>query len=136
MRTLVLTFNKDVQDQWADEFEQETGTRPARLTNWLKRKKRGDIPIFLVEGTLSFQKLDRELIDSLGIGTVIIDEAHLTTDAINECLLRIEPRYLIGLSATSDKRQDILSIHFEKNFIFGTEHKEFIVYKVKTLSNL
>ena len=75
--------------------------------------------IYIMNG-LTASKKDRYFFST--IGTVIVDEAQICTDAIfTNVLLKIKPRYLIGLSATPDGRADSLPKLME--FYFGSPNK-------------
>lgn len=69
------------------------------------------------------------------IGTVIIDEAHVSTrKAFTDVLLMFQPRYLIGLSATPDRPDGLDSIFplYFPVFIEKYEKKSYTVIKIKT----
>ena len=69
--------------------------------------------------------------DFVNIGTVIIDEAHIATvTAFTQTLLKFQPRYLIGLSATPDRPSD--GLHSIFNFYFGPT-KDFIIRREKRI---
>ena len=76
--------------------------------------------------------------DFASIGTVIVDESHISSVAtFSKALLLFRPRYLIGLSATPDRTDglhNLLNLYFGRtnDFLVRKEIKEFTVYKVNT----
>ncbi len=71
------------------------------------------------------------------IGTVIVDEAHLImAETLSRSLQYLFPRYLIGLTATPYRPDDLnclLDLYFgEDNKLIRTLTREHIVYKVDT----
>lgn len=137
LKTLVLCHVKSVRKKWPEDFRYFT-TNPR--IDYVENSKHGLAPnkdVYIL-GVAMASKMSEK--DFENIGTVIVDEAQICTDAIfTNVLLKIKPRYLIGLSATPDGRADSLPKLME--FYFGSpnkyivvkEKKSFVVYKVKTL---
>lgn len=133
MPTLILSHLDSVSEQWEDEFKKFSTAKVQRL--------RGKKPIDMMAdvyicGVLKAKTLKRE--DVAHIGLIIFDEAHIATiTAFSNSLLKFQPKYVIGLSATpvrSDGMQKLLTMYFgpKKNFVVREEVKDFTVYKIQT----
>lgn len=133
-KTLVVCFSSAVRDQWPDEIAKFTDAKVSHISgNPLTMDPSSDVYIIGVKKLINTPKSYFR-----DIGTVIIDEAHITTASIfTEALFKIHPVYLIGLSATPDRQDGLDSlIHLffgpKKDFIFRKETKDFTVYKYQT----
>jgi len=135
LKTLVMCHIDKVNKQWVDEFN-NFSTAKVQL---VKGKKGFDptADVYVI-GVLKAANMDPSEFSQAGIGTVIFDEAHVATvTAFTKSLLKICPKYVIGLSATperSDGMQKLLTMYFgpKKNYIHRQETKEFVVYKYET----
>ena len=133
-KTLIVCFSSAVRDQWPDEITKFTNAKVSHITgNPPSFDPTSDVYIIGVKKLVNVPKSYFR-----DIGTVIIDEAHITTASIfTEALFKLHPVYLIGLSATPD-RQDgldsLIHLYFgpKKEFIFRKETKAFTVYKYQT----
>lgn len=72
-----------------------------------------------------------------GVGLVIVDEIHaIMAESLSECMCYLNPRYIIGLSATpnrSDGLDGLLDFYFgEDTRIVKELHHPHIVYKIDT----
>jgi superfamily II DNA or RNA helicase len=124
-----------VKSQWPDEYDKFSGgsVKVQYLKGAKKMDPTADVYIVGIKKVLNIA--DKEL--SL-IGTVIVDEAHISTvTAFTQSLLKFRPRYLVGLSATYDRSDGLHKLLYPyygtpDNFIIRKEKKVFTVYKVQT----
>lgn len=132
-KTLVICHLDKVNHQWKESFEKFT-TAKVQIVKGNKLDETCDVYICGIKKALNI----KDKLTTIGIGTVIFDEAQIST--VSACigiLLHIKPRNLIGLSATP-KRPDglhaLLELYFGdmKNFITRNEVKDFTVIKYIT----
>lgn len=133
LKTAVICHIDKVNEQWVEEFEKFSTAKVQRIKGNAKLDPKADVYVFGVQKAASMSREDLQ-----DIGLVIFDEAHIATiTAFSVSLLRFQPKYVIGLSATP-KRPDgmhkMLAMYFGplKNFIVREEVKDFTVYKVET----
>jgi superfamily II DNA or RNA helicase len=133
LKTAVICHLSLVNDQWVSEFEKYTTARVQRIKGDKGLDPTADVYII---GVKKSSMMSRE--DFIGIGTVIVDEAHMVTmTTFSKSLQKFTPRYLIGLSATptrDDGLHKIFPLFFgpAKQFIVRTEIKDFTVIKMET----
>lgn len=69
-------------------------------------------------------------------GLLVVDECHMiVTETLSKCLLAVQPRYLLGLSATPyrpDGMDALIDLHFGKNKIVRSLSRKHTVYVVDT----
>jgi hypothetical protein len=129
----ILCHNDTIKGQWKDELAESADVKVQIVSGNQKFKE--DVDIYII-GILKAKNLTREEVEH--IGTVIIDEAHICTISAFTCsLLKFQPKYLIGLSATperSDGLQNLLTFYFgpKEKFIVREEIKNFTVIKYTT----
>ena len=135
LKTIVMVHNDTLKGQWRDEITKFTGGQ-ARVQIIQGRKPLDpDADVYIV-GVQKAKTLERE--DLIDIGMVIVDEAHIcTSTAFTKSLLRFQPMYLVGLSATPDRvdgLHSLLYLYFgsSKEFIVREEVKDFTVVKYQT----
>lgn len=134
-KTVILCHNNTIKKQWIDEIDKHTRGR-ARIQVVSGKKPFDPKAHVYIVGVLKAKTIPRE--DVLHVGMVIIDEAHICTiTAFTQSLLRFQPRYLVGLSATperADGMQKLLEVYFgpKKEFIYRFEKKDFTVVKLTT----
>lgn len=135
LKTMVVCHSNILKGQWRDEIVKFTGG--SAHVQIIKGRKGLDpnADIYIV-GVQKASTLERK--DLLDIGLVIIDEAHIcTATAFTKSLLKFQPMYIVGLSATPDRRDgldSLLYIYFgsPKEFIIREEVKDFTVVKYQT----
>lgn len=135
LKTIVLCHLDIVKSQWPDEYAKFSGG--SVKVQYVKGSKKmdPDADVYIVGIKKVLNISDKEL--SL-IGTVIVDEAHISTvTAFTQSLLKFRPRYLVGLSATYDRNDGLHKLLYPyygspDNFIIRKEKKEFTVFKVQT----
>lgn len=132
-KTAIITYNSDVRKQWVNAIK-EMSTAKTQLVGSGKLKDDMDVYLLGVRQCLRFSKKDFQ-----DIGLVILDETHSSTKTLFEKVLFLfRPVYLIGLSATPDRKNDSLHKIMEpyfgslKNYIFRKEVKSFTVYMYYT----
>lgn len=133
-KAIILCHNDTIKGQWKDELLDSTENIKIQIISGNQSFKE-DADVYII-GILKAKSLTRE--DVKHIGTVVIDEAHICTVTAFTCsLLKFQPKYLIGLSATperSDGLQNLLSFYFgpKEKFIIREEIKNFTVIKYTT----
>lgn len=136
LKTIILCHLDSIRKQWPDEYDVfSDGTIRIQFLEGANVKLDKFADVYIV-GIQKCANLDHKLFKD--IGTVIVDEAHIATvTAFTDVLFKFTPRYLIGLSATFDRRDGLhsmLSFYFgdPNNFIIRKEQKNFTVYKYQT----
>ena len=133
LKTVVITHSVLVKDQWKDEIELFTNAKVQIVKG--NKPLDPDVDVYII-GVIKSRNMDRY--NFTNIGMVIIDEAHIATSTIfSKSLLKFEPKYLIGLSATPDRNDGLhklLYIYFgpKKYFVEKKETKNFTVVKYNT----
>lgn len=133
LKTAMISHMSVINEQWATEYRKITNAK----VQVVKGKKGLDpaADVYII-GVQKAATLTREELSDIGL--VIFDEAHIATiTAFSKSLLRFQPKYVIGLSATpkrADGMHKLLSMYFgpPKNFIVRKETKNFTVYKIET----
>lgn len=135
-KTLILTHLDIIKRQWIDEYNNfSDGSVKVQFLNKTPIVIDINADVYII-GIQKCTTINTTLFDF--IGTVIVDEAHIVTlTAFTQCLFKIKPRYLIGLSATPDRSDGLHSLFnfyfgHQENYIIRKEKKPFTVYKVKT----
>lgn len=131
LKTAVLCHLGKVQGQWKDEYETFTTAKVQVVKGNKGLDPEADVYI------LGVQKAAKLSIDETRmVGLVILDEAHLCTEAgVTKALLNFQPRYLLGLSATPHLSAGgglLLEKAFGGDFIYRREVKDYTVVKVET----
>ena len=141
LKTLVMCHIDKVNKQWVEEFSKFSTAKVQFLKGVAsapgkKGKKFDPTADVYVGGIEKVAGMDRSYLSQIGL--VILDEAHVSTiTAFSRALLRVRPKYVIGLSATpkrSDGMEKILAMYFghPSKFILRRETKDFTVRKVVT----
>jgi hypothetical protein len=134
LKVAVICHIDAVNRRWVSDFQSRTNLK-AKLVDASTSLPDGyDVYVL---GVQKAANISPEEYSRVGVGTVIVDEIHLCTlTCFTDSLLRIHPRFLIGLSATPD-RKDGMHILFDLyfgpgNVILRSETKNFVVVKYKT----
>ena len=89
---------------------------------------------FYIMNALNIPKMSKDYFED--IGTVVVDECHLImAERLSQSLQFLNPRYLIGLSATPyrpDGLNILLDLYFGTDKIVRELQREHIVYKIET----
>jgi hypothetical protein len=134
-KTMILCHNDTIKEQWKEEIIKFTGGK-AKVQIVKGNKPFDPTADVYIIGIQKAVRLERE--DVMNIGMVIIDEAHIcTTTAFTKSLLKFQPMFVVGLSATPERvdgLHTLLELHFgpKKEFIKREEIKDFTVIKYKT----
>jgi len=134
MKVVVVCDSQGIREQWKDQILKFTDNKCKIQKVAGKKGLNPEADVYLV-GPRKIVNMTRD--DFIDVGMVIVDEAHLTTEAISKALLMVQPLYLIGLSATPDRTDGmdkLLHIYFgpERKFIYRAERKNFTVIKYQT----
>lgn len=133
LKTAVLCHSDIIKQQWKEEFEKFTNAKVQMVKGKKPLDPKADVYIM---GIQKSSTIPREWLED--IGTVIVDEAHICTEtAFTNSLLRFQPMYTIGFSATPDRNDGLhklLYMYFGplQDFICRTETKDFTVTKYIT----
>ena len=132
LKTLVIVNKIVLIKQWNEAILKVCPTAKVQLlTSKSHLEEDAD---FYIMNAINISKMPRSFYRDMGL--CIVDELHLImADTISKSLLYINPRYLIGLSATPyrlDGFDPLIDIYFGKNKIVRELHREHIIYKVQT----
>ncbi len=133
LRAAIICHSDIIKKQWRDDLINICNAKVQIVKGNKPLDPSVDVYIF---GVLKASNMKRK--DLLDIGTLIMDEVHMATvTAFTKSLLNFQPKYLIGLSATPDRKDGmdkLLNIYFgkKKDFIIRHETKKFTIYKYKT----
>lgn len=135
LKTLIIIHRVILQDQWQESIGE--CLRGDYTISVLKPKGKPSQfeADFLIVNALNMKKFKDD--DFKDIGCVIVDEIHsIMAEQLSECLRYINPRYLIGLSATPyrpDGLDGLLDFYFGAgNKVIRELYHPHIVYKIKT----
>ena len=129
-KTLILCYFSKVNQQWVDDIQKHTTAKVSYNID-----EEADI---YVMGIKKASNISKEKWDSLKIGFLILDEAHVATPSFfTDTVFLFKPRYFLALSATPDRedKQELLYVPFfgpVKNFITRKEIKTFKVVKYES----
>ena len=131
LKTLVVVNKIVLMKQWQNSITQFC---PAAKVQILTPKTTLDVDVdFYIINAINIPKIGR-VFDM--IGTLIVDEAHLImAEMLSKCMRFIQPRYLIGLSATPyrpDGLNILLDLYFGTNVIKRSLNRKHTVYVVNT----
>jgi hypothetical protein len=129
--TVIMTHLNTVKDGWLSEIQQHSNGKAIIV----KKEKDFSLPYdFYIIGIKKMCNISDDAVRHIGM--VIIDEAHIATmAAFTHAALKFQPKYLIGLSATprrQDNLEQVFEIFFGKNVILRKDSKLFYVIKYKT----
>jgi len=131
-KTMLLCHLSIVNNQWIEAFE-ECGLRVQFIKN--KQKMRPDVDVYVM-GILKAKNYSDPLLSTIKL--IILDEAHIAVVSSSQVLLRfVGCRYLLGLSATPDRLDDLHVLMYPyfgpiQNYITRQQLKSFTVYKIYT----
>lgn len=135
-KVCVLCHNDKLKEQFHNTFKMLNENIKIQ---YVKGKKDfdEDCDVYII-GIIKASKMDRTQIIEASIGTVIIDEVQMVTaTAFSKTLLKFAPLYLIGLSATPDRKDgkhNLFVPYFgeKKDYIYRFEKKQFTVVEYRT----
>lgn len=136
LKTVILCHLAVVREQWPEEYKVFSGgSVKVQFVEGANAVLDPNADVYVI-GIIKASKMEED--DFITIGTVIVDESHITTVAtFTKCLFKFHPRYLIGLSGTPDRKDGLQCALYPyfgplKSFIVRKEVKSFTVYKYKT----
>jgi hypothetical protein len=134
LKTLILCHIDSVNQRWVKDFSERTNLKVKLVDSGNSLPDGYDV---YVMGIQKASNTPPSEFTRIGIGTVVVDEIHICTlTCFTDTLLRIHPIYLIGLSATPERKDGlhVLFDHFfgNENIIVRSETKPFRVIRVKT----
>ena len=133
LKTAIICHSDIIKEQWKETFEEFTNAK----VQIVKGKKPLDpkVDVYIM-GIQKSSTISREWLENIGF--VIVDEAHICTEtAFTNSLLRFQPLYMVGFSATPDRNDGLhklLYMYFGplNDFICRSETKNFTVTKYMT----
>ena len=136
LKTVVLCLLSEVRQQWVKAYDKFSGgTVIVQFVSGTNATLDPKADVYII-GIKKASLMSRE--DFVNIGIVVVDEAHMhSVLCFTEVLFKIQPKYLIGSTATPDKAvagYGLLRLYFgnEKHFIVRREVKNFTVHKIET----
>ena len=137
LKTLILCHRIVLIDQWKQSIEKVCPGASIQILKGTDKKAKDALDEsndFFIMNALNVAKKGHQYFDC--IGTVIVDELHVMgTEKLSEAFSYVQPRYLIGLSATpyrSDGMDSLLEAYFGKDKIYRKLHHQHHVYKIST----
>ncbi len=138
-KTLIVVPISSLLDQWVDLL---TSSFPQLDIGyyWSKKKKDGDIIVIIGQSILTVQfKFDKKLTEPRAFfsqfGFVVYDEIHkYCAPKIKKIFNKAQAKYVLGMSATTDKRSDKLdpiAQHHIGNVIYAAKLPKYIINKTK-----
>ena len=124
IKTLVIVHKTFLQDQWIERAKQFTDAKIGTIRQNKIDTENKDIVIGMLQ-SISMKDYDANLFDQFGL--VIYDEAHhIISKVFSNALFKINPQYIIGLSATPYRSGNLtkgLMLHLGK-MIYKIDKKE------------
>lgn len=131
--TLVILNRLLLIDQWKSSIFKFC---PDAKIHYIQPKTR-EIPPgynFYLINAINVEKFKRELYSYIGF--CIVDECHMImSEVLSKCMFKIEPKYLLGLSATPyrvDGLNDMIDSYFGPKRVTQKIERKHVVYKVNT----
>lgn len=131
LKTLIIYHRDLLVDQWVGSIKR---CIPEAKVQILESGKKIDKDAdFVICSVIKAGGRD----DLYTFGTCILDECHaLCSEVYSQSLLRMTPKFLIGLSASPDERSDglgkVIDLHFGNHRIVKPLRTSFTLYKVNT----
>ena len=119
LKTLVIVPKLILIDQWTEEITKFSTASVSKINSDTINLD-GDITVCILH-SICLKDFPYEMFDDYGL--IILDEVHhLASEMFVKCLMKIRPRFILGLSATLE-RKDGLS-HVFHNFIGNNIYSE------------
>ena len=132
LKTLIIVNKIVLIKQWEDSILQFCPK--ARIQKLITKSKFDDSCDFYIMNATNIPKMGVKFFEKIGL--IIGDEVHLlVAESLVKSFLNISPRYLIALSATAYRYDDLgglLPLFFGRRSIIREMNREHIVYKVET----
>lgn len=130
--TLIIAKGNVLLTQWEDAIKTFSPNSNVQIIK-PKCKLHENIDFYIVNCE-NIPKFDINFLKT--IGCVVVDEAHqIMSKKLHESLYYLFPRYLIGLTATPYRPDDLdvlLKLYFGSNILYNKLFREHIVYKMYT----
>lgn len=137
LKTMILCHRIVLIEQWKQSILKFCPNAKIQVLKGTDKKASDSLDEsndFFIMNALNVSKKGHQYFDC--IGTVVVDEVHVMgTEKLSEAFNYIQPRYLIGLSATpyrSDGMDSLLEAYFGKDKIYRKMFHQHYVYKVAT----
>jgi superfamily II DNA or RNA helicase len=136
LKVLVIVNRLVLLQQWIDSIHQFC---PGATIYTLKPKDaaKGIVPEhfdFYIVNAINVHKFTRQQLSFIGF--VVVDECHLImSEVLSQCMWRLEPKYLIGLSASPyrlDGLDKMMQVYFGPHKVIREIKREHTVYKINT----
>jgi superfamily II DNA or RNA helicase len=132
MMTLVLAHRLILIDQWVESFKKFAPDANVKvLMPKQKVDPTSDVLIINASNIVNFPENTFK-----DVGLLIVDECHLIlAETISKSLMRIFPRYILGLSATpyrKDGLNKLLTLYFGDQKIIREMNREHTIYQIYT----
>lgn len=136
LKTLITVPKKPLMAQWSAEINKFIPNATVLVVDakMAKSVNSVDVPDFAIVNACNIHKICPNFLKKYGL--VIVDEAHLQmTETLCHNLLKLTPRYLIGVTATpyrEDGYDFLFNMFFGDSKVTISLNKKHVVYKVKT----
>lgn len=131
LKTIIITHRVVLINQWIESIKKYC---PDATYQELKTNSIREDCDFYIMNAINVSKKPRDFYKD--IGTIIVDELHLImSEVLSKCMLMINPRYVIGLSATpyrEDGLDKLIEFYFGTNKIVRKQQIRQIIYKIDT----
>ena len=136
LKVLVIVNRLVLVQQWKEAIHQFC---PGATIYNLQPKdaKKDEIPThfdFYIVNAINVYKFTRQQLAFIGF--VVVDECHLImSEVLSQCMWRLEPKYLIGLSASPyrlDGLDKMMQVYFGPNKVVKEVERQHVAYKVTT----
>uniref|UniRef100_A0A6C0BT84 Helicase ATP-binding domain-containing protein n=1 Tax=viral metagenome TaxID=1070528 RepID=A0A6C0BT84_9ZZZZ len=121
VKALIIVHKEFLMNQWIERIEQFIPkARVGKIQGSTIDIENKDIVIGMLQ-SISMKDYDSNIFDSFGI-TVIDEVHHMGAEVFSQALYKIVTRYMLGLSATMDRKDGLTSVF--KMFIGNIIHTE------------
>jgi len=131
LATLVVSHRIVLINQWLNAIKTFCPNARTQVLESGCKKEECD---FYIMNAINVPKNDRNFYKDIGF--VIVDEVHLImSEILSKSMLHLNPRYLLGLSATpyrEDELNDLFELYFGKEIIYRKMYREHNVYTLTT----
>jgi len=136
LKVLVIVNRLVLVQQWKEAIHQFCpGATIHNITP--KDVKKGEIPQhfdFYIVNAINVYKFTRQQLAFIGF--VVVDECHLImSEVLSQCMWRLEPKYLIGLSASPyrlDGLDKMMQVYFGPHKVVKEVERQHVAFKVTT----
>jgi superfamily II DNA or RNA helicase len=132
LKTVVIVNKIPLMEQWEEAIQSLCPSASVAIVK--PSKGFPDDKDFVIINAINVYKFPRCAFEKYG--TLIIDESHLImSKVLSQCMFRIHPKYVIGLSATPyrpDGLNGLMDLYFTEHKIIRKLWCPHIVYKIDT----